>query len=64
MIDQDWIKRHNEGEKPGVLGVISIGGYPGHYTLRAGVSGSVIASGSMGEIQSALGMILKPGARR
>lgn len=44
---------------PGVLGVLSIGGFPGHYSLKLGLTGPELASGSPAEILSALAAELR-----
>jgi len=59
MINQDFIDKHNSSPRPGVLGVISLGGSPGNYTLRAGITGPTIARGEPTDILAALGAILK-----
>ena len=59
MINERWISEHNDGDKPGVLGVISLGGYPGNYTLRAGITGTIIAKGSFADITAALASVMK-----
>jgi len=59
MINERYISEHNESNHPGVLGLISLGGFPGNYTLRAGITGPAIAKGAPEEILKALGAILK-----
>jgi hypothetical protein len=58
MINRDFIDKANSNAKPGVFGVLSIGGFPGNYTLRAGLTGPTIAKGTPSEIQEAIGLLL------
>lgn len=44
---------------PGVLGILSLGGYPGNYTLQAGLTGGVIVKGTPEEILQTLSTILR-----
>lgn len=45
--------------KPGVLGVISVGGFPGAYRIQLGLTGPTLAHGSPEEILRALAAELR-----
>lgn len=45
--------------QPGVLGTLSIGGHPDHYTLRVGLTGEVLGEGDAEAIIAALARELR-----
>jgi len=58
MINQDKIDELTSGDRPGVVGALTVGGFPGSYSLRLGLTGPEIAAGEASEILRALGEIL------
>lgn len=59
MIDREQLRDLVRGDRPGVLGTLTIGGHPGNYSLRKGLTGPCIVDrGTPAEMIEALGEIL------
>lgn len=59
MIDRDQLAKIKTTDKPGVVGTLTIGGFPGCYTLQPGLTGTpIVERGTRDEICEALREIL------
>ena len=49
----------SQQNKPGAIGILSVGGAPGRYTLKRGLTGETLAEGGAIEILKALAAELR-----